>query len=112
MGPSTSMSSWGMLRSIQNSDRVAQHRLSRGTTRRILRFARPYRRDIVVFLITVVFDAGIGVATPLLAGHVVNAITGGHSGAAALVVRLALAIGALAVADAFLSLAQDRKSVV
>ena len=106
MGPSTSMSSWGMLRSIQNSDRVAQHRLSRGTTRRILRFARPYRRDIVVFLITVVFDAGIGVATPLLAGHVVNAITGGHSGAAALVVRLALAIGALAVADAFLSLAQ------
>ena len=71
-----SMSSWTMLRSIQNSDRVTQHQLTRGTTRRILRFARPYRRDIVVFLVTVVFDAGIGVATPLLAGHVINAITG------------------------------------
>jgi ATP-binding cassette subfamily B protein len=101
-----SMSSWNMLRSIQNTDRVNQHRLSRGTTRRIMRFARPYRRDIVVFLITVVFDAGIGVATPLLAGHVVNAITGGGDGAASLIVKLALAIAGLAVVDAFLSLAQ------
>jgi ATP-binding cassette subfamily B protein len=107
MGPSMSAgSSWGMLRSIQNSERVAQHQLKRGTTRRILQFARPYRRDIVVFLLTVVLDAGIGVATPVLAGHVVNAITGGGSGAASLVVRLALLIAGLAVVDAFLSLAQ------
>ncbi|MFC7273129.1 ABC transporter ATP-binding protein [Paractinoplanes rhizophilus] len=106
MGPSPAMSSWSMLRSIQNSDRVTQHNLSRGTTRRILRFARPYRRDITVFLITVVFDALIGVATPLLAGHVVNAITGGGDGAAGVVVRLALAIAVLAVVDALLSLAQ------
>ncbi len=100
------MSSWTMLRSIQNGDRVKQHQINRGTTRRILSFARPYRRDITVFLITVVFDAGIGVATPVLAGHVVNAITGGHAGAAALVIRLALLIAGLAVIDAFLSLAQ------
>ncbi|WP_097322599.1 ABC transporter ATP-binding protein [Paractinoplanes atraurantiacus] len=100
------MPSWTMLRSIQNSDRVAEHRLRRGTTRRILRYARPYRRDILVFLLTVVVAAGIGVATPLLAGHVVNAITGGGAGAASLVVRLALLIAALAVVDAFLSLAQ------
>src|SRR5215213_9258294 len=105
MGPS-GMSSWGMLRSIENSERVTQHRLSRGTTKRILRFARPYRRDIVVFLLTVVLAAVIGVATPVLAGHVVNAITGGGSGAATLVVRLALLIAGLAVVDALLSLAQ------
>ncbi len=101
-----SMSSWTMLRSIQNGDRVKQHQINRGTIRRILSFARPYRRDITVFLVTVVFDAGIGVATPVLAGHVVNAITGGHAGAAALVIRLAVLIAALAVIDAFLSLAQ------
>ncbi|ROP29076.1 ABC transporter ATP-binding protein [Couchioplanes caeruleus] len=106
MGPMSGGSSWAMLRSIQNSDRVTQHRLSQGTTRRILRFARPYRRDIVVFLVTVVFAAGIGVATPVLAGHVINAITTGGDDAASAVVRLALAIAALAVADAFLSLAQ------
>jgi ATP-binding cassette subfamily B protein len=101
-----SMQSWSMLRSIQTSDRVKQHQLKRGTTRRILRFAAPYRRDISVFLVTVVVDAGIGVATPLLAGHVVNAITGGGHGAAALVIKLAIAIALLAVVDAFLSLAQ------
>jgi ATP-binding cassette subfamily B protein len=102
----SSMSSWTMLRSIRDSERVSQHQISRGITRRILSFARPYRSDIAVFLVTVVLDAGIGVATPVLAGHVVNAITGGGAGAAALVVRLALMIAGLAVIDAFLSLAQ------
>src|SRR3954452_2066166 len=105
MGPSA-MSSWGMLRSIQNSDRVTAHQLSRGSTKRILRFARPYRRDITVFLITVILDALIGVATPVLAGHVVNAINGGGSHAGTQVIRLALLIAGLAVVDAFLSLAQ------
>jgi ATP-binding cassette subfamily B protein len=95
-----------MLRSIRDSEQVSQHQISRGTTRRILSFARPYRGDIAVFLVTVVLDAGIGVATPVLAGHVVNAITGGGAGAASLVVRLALMIAGLALVDAFLSLAQ------
>jgi ATP-binding cassette subfamily B protein len=106
MGPNSSGSSWMMLRSIQNSERVSQHQLSRGTTKRILRFARPYRRDIGVFLVTVVLAAVIGVATPVLAGHVVNAITAGGSDAAATVIRLAFMIAGLAVVDAFLSLAQ------
>src|SRR4051812_40415816 len=100
------MSSWNMLRSIRDTERVKQHQINRGTTKRILSFARPYRRDIAVFLVTVVLDAGIGVATPVLAGHVVNAITGGRSDAASLVIRLALLIAGLAVVDAFLSLAQ------
>src|SRR5919112_416751 len=95
-----------MLRSIRDEDEVRRHRLTRGTTRRIVRFARPYRADIAVFLVTVVLAACIGVATPVLAGHVVNAITGGGADAAALVVRLALLIAGLAVVDAFLSLAQ------
>ncbi|WP_433794362.1 ABC transporter ATP-binding protein [Actinoplanes sp. CA-252034] len=98
--------SWSMLRSIQNADRVSRHQVRKGTARRIMRFAVPYRRDITVFLLTVMLAAGIGVATPLLAGHVINAITAGGAGAAATVIRLALIIGALAVADALLSLAQ------
>jgi len=106
MSPSSSWSSWSMLRSIRDEDEVKRHRLTRGTTRRIVQFARPYRADISVFLVTVVLAAGIGVATPVLAGHVVNAITGGGPDAASAVVRIALLIGGLAVADAFLSLAQ------
>ncbi|BAL86864.1 putative ABC transporter ATPase and permease protein [Actinoplanes missouriensis 431] len=101
-----SMPSWTMLRSIQNSDQVKRHQVKPGTARRITQFARPYRRDITVFLLTVVVAAGIGVATPLLAGHVINAITGGGPQAAGTVVRLALLIAGLAVADALLSLAQ------
>jgi ATP-binding cassette subfamily B protein len=46
------------------------------------------------------------VATPVLAGWVVNAITGGGPEAGATVVRLALFIAGLAVVDALLSLAQ------
>ncbi|MBW6433976.1 ABC transporter ATP-binding protein/permease [Actinoplanes hulinensis] len=97
------MSSWSVLRSIQNADRVSRHRVRKGTSERILRFAAPYRRDIAVFLLTVVLAAGIGVATPLLAGDVINAITAGRADA---VVRIALVIAGLAVAEALLSLAQ------
>jgi ATP-binding cassette subfamily B protein len=96
----------GMLRSMRDSDRIADHNLTRGTTRRIIAFARPYRRDITVFLITVIAAAGIGVATPVLAGHVINAITAERADAAGAVIRLALMIAGLAVIDAVLSLAQ------
>ncbi|MFC0530698.1 ABC transporter ATP-binding protein [Phytohabitans kaempferiae] len=97
---------WETLRAMRARDKVAGHRLARGTARRIVAFARPYRSDIVVFLITVVISAGIGVATPVLAGDVINAITGGGADAGGTVVRLAIFIAGLAVVDALLSLAQ------
>ncbi|MGI5214753.1 ABC transporter ATP-binding protein [Plantactinospora sp. CA-290183] len=106
MGPGANMGGWSMLRSLRNSDEVTGHRVSRRSVRRIAEFARPYRRDIGVFLVTVVLAAIIGVATPVLAGDVINTITRGGSEAGTLIVRLALAIAALAVADALLSLAQ------
>jgi ATP-binding cassette subfamily B protein len=86
---------------------VASTRLAPGTIRRIARFAAPYRLDLAVFLLTVVASALIGVATPVLAGRVVNQITtaGGH-GSTAVVIRLAVVIAGLAVVDALLSLAQ------
>src|SRR3954463_2720537 len=98
--------SWSMLRSMRDADKLAGRKVGRATTRRILAFARPYRRDIAVFLLTVVISAGIGVATPVLAGDVVNTITRGGSGAAAAILRIALLIAGLAVADSLLSLAQ------
>ncbi|MFI6757606.1 ABC transporter ATP-binding protein [Micromonospora sp. NPDC050417] len=100
------MGGWSTLRSMRSRDEVRSHQLSRGATRRIVAFARPYRRDIVVFLITVVLAAVIGVATPVLAGDVINTITKGGTDAGGIIVRLALLIAGLAVADALLSLAQ------
>ncbi|GAA3764546.1 ABC transporter ATP-binding protein [Plantactinospora mayteni] len=106
MGAGASMGGWNMLRSLRNRDEVTAHRVSRRSVRRVVEFARPYRRDIVVFLVTVVFAAIIGVATPVLAGDVINAISRGGSDAGGLVIRLALVIAGLAVLDALLSLAQ------
>jgi len=95
-----------MLRSIRHEDQVRNRKLSRGTARRVLAFARPFRRDIVVFLLAVIVDAAIGVATPVLAGRVINTITKGGPGAGGAVVRIAILIALLAIADALLSLAQ------
>lgn len=84
--------------------RVARQQLPPGTWRRVLRFARPYRFDLTVFLALIIGDALIGVVTPILAGRVVNTIT--RHGAAHVVVDIALVIAGLAVVDAGLSFAQ------
>src|SRR5918993_1169736 len=71
---------------------------SRVTLRRIAGFARPHQAKLTVFLLLSVVGAGLAVATPVLAGRVVDVIVGG--GAADAVVRLALLIAAIAVAEA------------
>jgi ATP-binding cassette subfamily B protein len=100
------MAGWEMLRAFRRKDDLSGRKVGRETARRVLAFARPYRRDIAVFLLAVVLDAGIGVATPVLAGRVVNVISRPGPGAAGAVVRIALFIAALAIVDALLSLAQ------
>ncbi len=99
---------WHMLRSYRRDRSVAATKLAPGTVRRIARFARPYRSELGVFLLAVTISALIGVATPVLAGRVINPIAsaGGRHGSAAVVVRLAVIIAVLAVLDAVLSLAQ------
>jgi ATP-binding cassette subfamily B protein len=89
---------------MRREEEIRKHKIGRATAKRVLAFARPYRRDILIFLVAVVLDAIIGVAGPVLAGNVVNAITGHRAGAAGTVVRIALLIAGLALADAVLSL--------
>ncbi|MEV6363766.1 ABC transporter ATP-binding protein [Nocardia asteroides] len=72
------------------------------TARRILRFAEPHWRRISGFLVLSVLAAVLGVATPVLAGRVVNDIVGGS--APRTVVLLALAIAGLAILDAGLGI--------
>src|SRR5262245_16222583 len=102
MGAST----WGAMRSARRRDELGNRKVGRATALRVLRFARPYRRHILVFLVLVVGSSAIGVATPLLAGDVINAITSPHPGAGATVIRIALLIAGLAVLDAALSMGQ------
>lgn len=77
---------------------------SRRTLRRIAAFARPHRRRIAVFVAVGVAVAVVTVATPLLAGRVVDAIVTGA--AAQVVLTLAGVIALIALAEAGLSLAQ------
>ncbi|HEX9231023.1 MAG TPA: ABC transporter ATP-binding protein [Jatrophihabitantaceae bacterium] len=102
------MDSMHMMRSMWSMSRrdssVVNKQIPPGTWKRILRFARPYRADLIVFLAVVVLDALIGVATPVLAGKVVNEIT--KHGEVRVVVKIAIVIVALAVVDAVLSFAQ------
>jgi ATP-binding cassette subfamily B protein len=72
--------------------------------RRILRFARPYARDIGFFLALVTAIAAIGVATPVLAGDIVNELTQ-PGGTQRGVVTIAAIIAGLAVVEGALNLA-------
>ena len=53
-------------RTFSQDRSVVDHKLAPGTIRRILGFARPYRRQLAVFLALVMLDALLGAATPLL----------------------------------------------
>ncbi|HYG93242.1 MAG TPA: ABC transporter ATP-binding protein [Nocardioides sp.] len=75
---------------------------SMDTARRILEFARPHRNKLVGFVLLSVAGAALAVATPVLAGRVVDAIVAGDP--VRTVVLLALAIAGIAVADAGMSL--------
>ena len=82
---------------------MADKKLAPGTIRRVVSFARPYRRELAVFLLLTIVSSVIGVATPLLAGEVVNQIT--SNGTVKTVLLIAAVIAGLAVLDALLSLA-------
>jgi ATP-binding cassette subfamily B protein len=83
----------------QSQDR---RRISVATLRRIVDFARPHRRELLIFLGLSVVAAILAVATPLLAGQVVDAID--KQKASGVVVQLAIAIAVIAVAEAALGL--------
>ncbi len=74
-----------------------QRRFSMATLRRIAEFARPHRSRLVAFLLVSVVGAVLAVATPVLAGRIVDAIVSG--GPLDLVVWLAVLIAGIAVAE-------------
>ncbi|HEX2363198.1 MAG TPA: ABC transporter ATP-binding protein, partial [Jiangellaceae bacterium] len=90
-------------RSFSRDRSVARQRLAKGTARRILRYSRPYRRHISVFLLTTVIGAASAAAVPLLLKYIID--SGVLPGQRDVVVLGALAVAALAVLDAGLGLA-------
>ncbi|MDQ6936781.1 MAG: ABC transporter ATP-binding protein/permease [Actinomycetota bacterium] len=95
---------WRTMHSFRTDRSVLDRGLAKGTARRVLAFARPYRTQLALFLALITVAAVIAVATPVLAGRVVNTIT--SHGRVRTVVLIALVIAGLAVLDAGLSFAQ------
>ncbi|MFF2823509.1 ABC transporter ATP-binding protein [Arthrobacter koreensis] len=93
---------WSSLYKISTA-KGTDNKISRETLRRILSFASPYRRQLFGFLALSTAGAFLAVATPVLAGEVVNAIVAGTS--VETVVWLAVLIAVVAIADAGVSLA-------
>ncbi|MFG2283166.1 ABC transporter ATP-binding protein [Streptomyces asoensis] len=98
---------WTQLYSVMNARRERRP-FDRATLRRIGAFARPHRRRIAQFVLLGVLTALLAVATPVLAGRVVDAIV--SHGDADAVVRLALLIAVIAVVEAALGILGRRLS--
>ncbi|SCF58321.1 ABC transporter ATP-binding protein [Streptomyces sp. Ncost-T10-10d] len=92
---------WTQLHNVMNAQ-ADRRPFDRATLRRIAAFARPHRRRVALFLVLSVATALLAVATPVLAGRVVNAIVTGEDGGT--VTRLSLLIAVIAVAEAALGL--------
>ncbi len=92
---------WTQLYSVMNAQQERRP-FARATLRRIAAFARPHRRRIGQFVVLSVLTALLAVATPVLAGRVVDAIVSG--GEESTVIRLAVLIALIALAEAALGL--------
>ena len=92
------------LRSLRRDQAVQDEKVPKGTTRRILKFVRPYKGLLGIFLVLVVIDAVVSAANPLIYREIINkGILGKDAG---LVVALALLVAGLAIADAGLTLVE------
>ncbi|MEJ7633882.1 ABC transporter ATP-binding protein [Aeromicrobium sp.] len=104
---SMDVTAWNSLHRVMTTESGSQ-KLTKETLRRIGAFAKPHKRQLVQFLILSVVTAFLAVATPVLAGRVVNAIVDGESrstvfGIAGLIAIIALADAGLGIWTRWLS---------
>ena len=93
---------WMTHRSMTADPSVKEQKLKPGTVKRIFSFARPYRTNILIYLATVVVDAGLIVATPLLLKRLID--EGVIPKDPSIVTNLAILVGLLAIADAAINM--------
>ena len=89
-------------RSMTADPSVKEQKLKPGTVKRIFTFAQPYRKYLSIFLFTVVVDAFLVVATPLILRKLIDDGVIPKNGE--LITELAIMVGLLAVADALMSI--------
>jgi len=106
MGPGAG-APWAAMRSFTRDSSVTSTKLAPGTVRRIGRFAAPYRRQLIAFLVVIVIDALVAIAPPLVLKKIIDDGIGTNppaTGRPGLVLGLALFVAGLSLFDAVLSL--------
>ena len=92
-----------VMRSMRRDDSVRSQHVTKGTARRMFRFARPYRAVLTWFLVLVTVEAFIGIINPLLFRSIINSLTSGHP-SKHLIIGLSIVAALVAVADTGLSI--------
>lgn len=95
---------WQMMMSFRHDNSVVRERLKPGTVRRIMGYARPYKRELILFVLLNAIAAIIVVANPLLLKTIIDSGIAKHN--TGLVVGLALAVAGLALFEAVIGLGQ------
>ena len=98
------MGQWHAMHSFSRDSSVTQQKLKRGTVRRIVGYARPYRVDLAIFLFAAALDAVVTVIYPLLLAVVID--QGILQKRLDVVVGVAAAVAGLAIFDSFLGVVQ------
>ena len=106
MGGSMGHGGWGMMRSLRRDQDLKDHKVQRETLRRMVRFARPYRFQLIVFMVVVVVDALVVVVNPLILREIID-LAQQYKDANAIVGLACLAV-LLALLDAGLTLTERR----
>lgn len=105
MGFSGGYGAGSVRRSFSRDSSVKDVKIARGTGKRIIRFAWPYKKILAVFLILVILEAVINVANPLIYREIINKGIINHQ--LDIIINLAILIAGLAVAAGGLTLGQS-----
>ncbi len=93
-----------VMRMMSKGDEVGDKRLTKGTLRRVMEYARPYWGLIGVFVAVVIIQAALAIMPPLLFREIID--NGVLAGDRQVVVRMALVVAGVAVANAAMGLWQ------
>ena len=93
---------WKALKNASSDQSVKDQKLKPGTFKRIVGFATPYKKQLIIFLAMVVLDALLTVATPLLLKQLIDKGVVPHNGR--VVTQLALLVAFFALFDAGINL--------
>lgn len=97
-------SAWGLMQSMSRGDDARSTPLPSGTARRVLRYAKPFTRTIIGFLLLVALGAMTVVAVPLLLQRLIDdGVTPQDRG---VVITLSLLVALIAIIEAVTTLVQ------